>query len=155
MGNVMRIGGKADNNTVKGVSVSNDGYVRVEREWKVDATVLMQELEIRDTNAHWTNENGALDVSDYAFVSIRVNSSLDADVNVVFGEDTHNLTTSLAKDAQGVVIGFSIPANTSGYFVYTPNDIPFLAVVRRLSFRVTAQSAPTKGDFSITVYAKR
>lgn len=147
-----------NNAVAKGVSVNSDGKIVsvAEREWKQDAMIVLENSSIRDTNAI-TAKPSSNDVSSFAYVSLRIINSLDADISVKFYDDFHVTGGSVLEDINGNAIEINVPAKTNAThnMIVTPDDIPALNLLHYLTLRVAAKTVPTSGTLSIYAYGRK
>lgn len=158
MDKMMKIAGKTSGSVAKGVQVDTDGKLIVvsKREWEQTTLQILDNDEIRDTNAKAAKPSSN-DVSSFAYISFRIVNSLDADVSIQFYDDWHVTGGSVLKDINGNTIEITVPAKVSAtqYIIITPDDLPILNLLHYLTLRVKAKTAPTSGSLSITAYGRR
>ncbi len=147
---VMPFAGKTNNNTVRGVAVSEDGVVQTNRQWTIKETYLFDYAEIRDTDVH-TSKDVLCDCSDAAMVSLRISNNLDANVEFSLYHDLSAGFTYVLKDINGNYITFTAKP---GMTIVTPDDIPALKYLKYVKLRMAAKSVPTSGGISVIAVAK-
>lgn len=152
MSNLLKVAGRTDNNTVRGVHVTEEGNVCTARAWGTDIHTIVT-TELRDTSAVVTSDN-VFDASPYGMISIRVANSHDTDVTLQLYQDTSATSGRWLIDAAGNPISVVVPAGDR-CMIITPEDIPALNYLRYIKFRIAANTAPTSGSITIWVAGKR
>lgn len=154
MDKMMKIAGKTSNSTAKGVRVDSDGNILAvaKREWEQTLLEVLTDDEIRDTTAKKVKPSPN-DVSSFAYISLRIVNSLDADISIQFYDDWHVTGGGVLKDIDGNAFEITVPAKVSAtnYIVVTPDDLPILNLLHYLTLRVAAKTTPTSG--SLTIFA--
>lgn len=139
MNESIKFAGRTDNNTVKGVSVSNDGYIRTERVWDIKYTeVFNARLTTTDevyATQYDASKSGMIALEIYNFsgvdISIRVGSPIQ-----VHNNDVKNY------DVNGALTAITIPS-TSTRCIITPEDMHVLNYCKYLNIGISALSSPT------------
>lgn len=106
-------------------------------------------LEIRDTSTHPV---GSVDLSQYAFASLRVANNLGVPVTLNFYDDRTTTSTMWMKRSDGSFIGVGIPA---GQCIITPDDFPEMVYMKYLRPIVTASSAPESGNIRMFIIGRK
>lgn len=147
--------GKDQDGNAKAVKVNNDGIVQVARVWENGVNTIFEQ-EIRDTNGRYTN---LIDVSEYAFVSLRIKNTLVANtdkvkVSFVFLPDVDTSGNTWLQDENGTI---ECTVGGGGYDItmITPDDYPVLNYLTKLRLRVEAKEIPTDGSLIIQAVCKR
>ena len=150
---MMKIAGKTSGNKAVAVACEDNGNIKINREWKQVFTTIINNLEVRGTTVISTaNEEQCFDCSPYAFVSLRVKNSLDADIQINFYEDEWKTTSDWLKNLDGSYITLSIPKG--GFYFITPEDFPFLKYCKNLKMRIQPTSSATSGSLTIKAVGK-
>ena len=150
---LLKMAGRDSQNKAVAVAVEDNGNMKMNREWKQVFHPIISASEIRGTEVVVTNtEELAFDCSPYAFVSLRIKNSLDADIQINFYEDRWVTTSDWMKGLDGSYITLSIPKG--GYYFITPEDFPFLKYCNYLKMRIQPTSNATSGALSITAVGK-
>lgn len=141
------------NALAKGVSVDENGVIKVKHIWETDL-INIANAESVEYGAPLMLPSEKLDVSEYAFVSLRVASTVNAPIYIRFISDlSKSSTTWLTKsDGEDYVITIPVADKTR---VLTPDDIPFLSCLRYLQIRVSTATQSASGTVSVDVMLKR
>ena len=147
--------GKDYDGNAKAVQVDNDGVTQVARVWKNEVVTIFDQ-ELRNTNGIYTT---LLDVSNYAFVSLRFKNTLVAGtgnvkVSVVFLPDVDTSGNTWLQDENGT-IACTVGGGQYDVTMITPDDYPVLNYLTKLRLRVEAKEVPTDGRLLIQAVCKR
>lgn len=149
MGDLLKIGGKATNGNAKPFALTNDGHPIVSRPWGITVTKVFDAVEVRDTNAHTSMVSGTvIDISAYPVNSLRIRSTLDADVRISFYSDLSDDSTIYLKkmSGSGEIV---IPSDNNYVNIITPADIDMLNYLKYLKLRFICDEAPTTGSLTV------
>lgn len=139
MSESIKFAGRTDNNTVKGVSVSNDGYIRTERVWDIKYT------EVFNARLTTTDEVYATqyDASNSGMIALEVYNFSGVDISIRVGSpiQVHNNDVK-NYDVNGALTAITIPS-TSTRCIITPEDMPVLNYCKYLNICISALSSPT------------
>lgn len=148
--NMLKVAGNNENGQPRAFLTDDAGRAVVVRKLESKEIRIVDSVEIRSTDANWSDR---VDVSEFAFVSLRIGNSLDQPVNIIFGLDTGNDNTSYMKNYGGTNLGFTIPAN-SGARMVTPEEFPFLQYLEHIKLRYSCGTEPTEGKLSIAIVGR-
>lgn len=145
---MMRTAGRTSDGIAKAFLVNADGGMIVDRPW-VETDTQVFNLEITDTNWHTNISDGTvLDISAYPLNSLRMRNTTGKVVTVRLLNDLNRSnTTYLAYN--GEFVDLVLPA-TSDYYVFTPQECPWLNYLHYLKFQVKAAETPASGSVVIT-----
>lgn len=142
MSEVLKFAGKTDNNTVKGVSVSNDGYVRTERVWNIDSTEVFNARLTSTSEVYATSYNA----SKSGMIALEVYNFSGVDISIRIGNPIQSVNNAVKNyNASGEVTAITIPS-TSQRCIITPEDIPALNYCKYVNISITALSSPSVND---------
>lgn len=133
-----------------GISVDADGIVETKRIFE-NTEVSIIDSAIRASTVLVLPET-PIDISEYAFVSLRVRSSLDVAVQINLYADVD--TNAWAVDAYDNPLQINIPVSNR-LFIITPEDFPAFNVLTKLKLRIAPASTPTTGSLKIWAVLKR
>ena len=149
---MMKVAGKNPSGNAAAFAVNASGHQMIEHVWVTEENLIVDSLEIRDTDAHTT---GAIDISTYGLVSLRVACSLDQAVTIQLYRDTNASSTAYMYSATGGGLSFSIPASDNKMRIFTPDDLPYLPYINKLRLRISCSTAPTQGVIKVYVVGRR
>lgn len=160
---VMKIGGKTDNDLVKGVRVAADGTVMAavegnvvqEHEWTTVRKLILDNTVNRPTDTSINtvgvaetssaNDRNLIPMKDYALNSLRILNKTGANVQITFLSDDRYTSSQVMRNINNEVISFIVPASTD-YFIVTPEDFPLLNYIQYLKFQWQCLSTPNGTD---------
>lgn len=152
---MMRICGKTDSATAKGVSVASDGSVRTDHKWNCTIIKLFDAMEIRDDSYHWSIPD-KIDLTGYAYISLRVVNTLGTQVEIRFANDIDDGTYPMLLNSNGTIISYVLPSGSwSNMFVVTPDELPILQYLTKMKVWAKPASQPSEGSLTIWIVAKR
>lgn len=96
----------------------------------------------------------ALDVSEYAFVSLRVSSTVDAPIFIRFLTDISSGGSQWISLANGEDYVITIP-NGNNLRVITLDDVPLLSTLKYLKLRINTSSSGATGNVTVIAMCKR
>lgn len=149
--NLLPIGGKSDNNTVRGVAVSNNGEVKTNKIWDVSVVDILDNEEIRDTTAFPTDK---VELNTAGLVSLRIRNRLGVPVSIQLYIDIGDQTFTM-YDANGDIFELNIPDTGGHWMIITDNDWYVLNYLSYIKLRIQASSTPTEGTLSIKAVIKK
>lgn len=150
---MLKIAGKTEEGTAKPFLIGDNGETIVERPWTIDAINIVSNEEIRDTTARTNMPDAVVDMSKYPINSLRIRSSLDADLIIQFYADLNKTSSTYIEDDNGV-FEITIPANDNYFRMVTPKQLELLTYGKYLKFRYAASTVPTTGVVTITHVGK-
>lgn len=150
---LLKMAGRNSQNNAVAVACEDNGNMKMNRNWKQEFKTIISGKEIRGTEVVTTcNDEQCFDCSQYAFVSLRVKNSLDADIEITFYEDEWVTTTDWVKGLDGTYMKLVIPKG--GFFFITPEDFPYLKYCKNLKMRIQPTSAASSGALTIKAVGK-
>ena len=105
--------------------------------------------EIRDTSSHAL---GSVDLSGYAFASIRINNSLGVPCTMNLYDDRLEASTNWMMRPDGSFVSVNIPAGSS---IITDDDLKELPYLKLFRPIIIASSAPTSGYIIIQIVGRK
>lgn len=96
----------------------------------------------------------ALDVSEYAFVSLRVQSTVDAPIFIRFLTDISSGGSQWLSLPDGEDYFITIP-NGNNLRVITLDDVPLLSTLKYLKLRINTSSSSATGNVTVIAMCKR
>lgn len=96
----------------------------------------------------------ALDVSEYAFVSLRVQSTVDAPIFIRFLTDITSGGSQWLSLSDGEDYFITIP-NGNNSRVITLDDVPLLGALKYLKLRINTSSSGATGNVTVIAMCKR
>lgn len=119
--------------------------------WEVNPiTILNNESVVYGTPIVTT----ALDVSEYAFVSLRVSSTVNAPIFIRFLTDISSGGSQWLSLADGEDFVITIP-NGDKLRVITFDDVPLLSAMKYLKLRINTSSSSAAGNVTVVAMCKR
>lgn len=119
--------------------------------WEVNPiTILNNESVVYGTPIVTT----ALDVSEYAFVSLRVSSTVNAPIFIRFLTDVSSGGSQWLSLADGEDFVITIP-NGDKLRVITFDDVPLLSAMKYLKLRINTSSSSAAGNVTVVAMCKR
>ena len=146
---MMKIAGKTNTNVAKPFLVKEDGSQIISRPWGTTVNTIIQAEEIRDTSVHTISGDQIIDLSQYPINSLRIRTTLDQDVTLLFYYDLAKNSTVYIDDFTDGSLKVVVPADSNHWKIVTPDDLPLLEYGKYLRFRYTASEAPTTGTLTI------
>ena len=143
--NVTPFGAKSPTETVVGVSADANGNLNTKKVWNNEVIKICDVSTPTSSGGYCDN----VDLSNAGAVSLRVRNSTDQDITLVLYVDFVSSHYRM-KDATGADIAIVIPANTLNVMI-TPDDIPQLQWINKLSLGYLPDADATSG--SIVIYA--
>lgn len=117
--------------------------------WSNTIETLVSQLEIRDSSYHAA---GSVDISEYAFVSIRVGNSLGVPCTMNFYDDRIPTSTTWMSRPDGSYVSVNVPA---GSCIITADDLKELPYFKYLRPIITPASAPESGVITIQIVGRK
>lgn len=154
MSDMLKIAAKDTNGTAKAFLVETDGKTIVSRPWAQERNEIIANVEVRDTTRHSNIGGNVIDISQYPINSLRIRSSLDADVTIGLYNDADATSTSYLASGDAAV-SLVIPANNNYVNIITPEDLPVLNYLKYLKIHYKAASVPTEGSLTIVHYGRK
>lgn len=151
MSKLMSIAAKTPSNTWAGFNLDNKGQLKTTKDFSITIETIMNGESIRDTSAH--DATTALNISEYAYTSMRIENSLDSVLTIYFRNDRTTGSTSYLIRPDGSYMSISIPSKAT--VIVTPNDLPELPYLNLLRPIVVCSTTPTEGTLSIRVICKK
>lgn len=119
--------------------------------WEVNpVTILNNEPVVYGTPVVST----ALDVSEYAFVSLRVSSTVDAPIFIRFLSDVSSGGSQWVTLADGEDYAITIPKGNTLRAI-TLDDVPLLSTLKYLKLRINVSSSSATGNVTVIAMCKR
>jgi hypothetical protein len=147
---MLKVAGNNENGSPRAFLTDDAGRTVTVRKWTADEIAAVENLQIRTTDASWSNR---VDVSGFSTISLRVSNAHDQPVSLIFGMDVGEDNTVYLKNYGGTNLGFTIPAN-SGVRMITPEEFPFLQYLKYVKVRCSCGTAPTSGYLTITIIGR-
>lgn len=133
----------------KGIATDENGAIHSKHIWETEA-VRIADNESLTYGTALVFPSEKLDISEYAFCSLRVASAVDAPIFIRFVSDVSKSSTAWMTKADGEDFVITIP-NGNMLRVITPDDVPFLSCMRYLQVRVSTATQSATG--AVTIYA--
>lgn len=146
---LLKIGGKTKSNTASAFLLGDDGAAVVSRPWESKVNTIINNEEIRDTDIHTLSNDQIIDLSQYPINSLRIRTTLDKDVTLIFYYDLAKQSTIYIDDFTDGTLTIVVPADSNHWKLITPDELPLLEYGLYLKFRYTASEAPTTGTLTI------
>lgn len=105
--------------------------------------------EIRDISSHAL---GSVDLSEYAFASIRINNTLGVPCTMNLYDDRIGASTNWMMRPDGSFVSVNIPAGSS---IITDDDLKELPYLKLFRPIIIASSAPTSGYITIQIVGRK
>lgn len=150
MSKLMSIAAKTPSNTWAGFNLDNNGQLKTTKNFGTTIETIMNGESIRDTSTH---DATALNISEYAYTSIRFENSLDSVLTIYFRNDRTTGSSSYLIRPDGSYMSISIPSKST--VIVTPNDLPELPYLNLLRPISVCSTTPTEGTLSIRVICKK
>ena len=117
--------------------------------WSNTVETLVSQMEIRDANYHAA---GSIDISKYAFVSLRISNDLSVPCTMNFYDDRNSTSSMWMSRPDGSFVSVNIPAGVS---IITADDFKELPYMKLLRPIITPASAPESGTITIQIVGRK
>lgn len=117
--------------------------------WSNTVETLVSQMEIRDANYHAA---GSIDISQYAFVSLRIGNSLGVPCTMNFYDDRISTSSTWMSRPDGSFVSVNIPVGTS---IITADDFKELPYMKFLRPIITPSAAPESGTITIQIVGRK
>jgi len=117
--------------------------------WSNTVETLVSQMEIRDANYHAA---GSIDISQYAFVSLRIGNALGVPCTMNFYDDRISTSSTWMSRPDGSFVSVNIPAGTS---IITADDFKELPYMKFLRPIITPSAAPESGTITIQIVGRK
>ena len=148
--NVTPIGGKTPNSTLQGIAVNENGRIITKKEWENKLILAYEMTALPTTTA--TIAVDAIDVSDSAAFSLRIDNTTDVGYTIGFYSDVSSNKYGI-RDIQSNVYDIDIAANTR-FVAVTPDDLPIMQWMYNVRLYIMPKSVPTTGSLKIWLVKK-
>ena len=143
---LLKIAGKASDETAKPFALDNDGHALAVRKWHSMSEILYPETEVRtDTYKIVRSEN----IRDYGLISLRIDNTLGVNIHLIFLKE-YDYSVDGRKIMRDASSNNYLEMDIGqGYTIITPDEFPFLNYLEILCFQFKAESVPTEGTVKI------
>lgn len=141
---MIKIAGKTDNNTVKGLHVNDSGDLINNHIWEKRAEWI---LDVKPTDTSVIDvgfdANTRIFVSDYAVGSLRIFNNTGVSVRIRFKNDITYTNRNNLSRLDGNAIELIVPSSSTKMFVVDPSDLSILNYLHVLKFTCEFDETPT------------
>ena len=147
--NVTPFGAKSPTDTVVGVSADSNGNIITKKIWENPVSTIFKGS-YNDTVNHTQD---AVDVSDCALFSLRIENQTSSEVTFTFRSDVTSNDVAL-KNADGQDYSITVPADKR-FMMITPDDYPYLQWMRKLRLSIAFKTAVSSGTLTVYLVKKK